>query len=311
VKILFLSILLGNIVFFFWEYRKGAPEIYLPISIENKAVNDNQQKIFLLSELPAKVVPLEIDSANNKEVSVPEAPFIESKQELLANNDFVGPLNNIEQENIHAEGQNMGFIGPLLVDENIVDDSEKEIEAISITKPEAKIIEPNELLEDDPEPAELNAKTEVLFACYLLREGEYSEQMFATSNKSATFKFELVQQKQQYISSYLVLTLAANSYREAKAWESDIKQQGINELWLFTRGSFKWRISLGLFSTQSKAEKVKASFARRMPRELEVVPSHQTRVVTEVKISGQEKDISLFKGEFSQYFKQESECISK
>jgi len=311
VKFLFLSILLGNIVFFFWEYRKGAPEIYLPTDIERKASNDNQQQIFLLSELPAKVVPLEIDSANNNEVSVPEAPFIEPKQELLANNDFVGPLNNIEQENIHAEGQNMGFIGPLLVDENIVDDSEKEIEAISITKPEAKIIEPNELLEDDPEPAELNAKTEVLFACYLLREGEYSEQMFATSNKSATFKFELVQQKQQYISSYLVLTLAANSYREAKAWESDIKQQGINELWLFTRGSFKWRISLGLFSTQSKAEKVKASFAQRMPRELEVVPSHQTRVVTEVKISGQEKDISLFKGEFSQYFKQESECISK
>jgi len=157
VKFLFLSILLGNIVFFFWEYRKGAPEIYLPTDIERKASNDNQQQIFLLSELPAKVVPLEIDSANNNEVSVPEAPFIEPKQELLANDDFVGPLNKIEQENIHVEGQNMEFIGPLLVDENIVDDSEKEIEAISIAKPEAKIIEPDELLEDDPEPAELNA----------------------------------------------------------------------------------------------------------------------------------------------------------
>ena len=308
MKFLFLSILLGNIVFFFWEYRKGAPEIYLPTDIERKASNDNQQLISVPSELPAKVIPLEIDSANNNEVSVPEAPFIEPKQELLANDDFVGPLNKIEQENIHVEGQNMEFIGPLLVDENIVDDSEKEIEAISIAKPEVKIIEPDELLEDDPEPAELNAKTEVLFACYPLREGEYSEQMFATTNKSETFKFELVKQEQQYISSYLVLTLAANSYQEAKTWEKAIKQQGINELWLFTRGSFKWRISLGLFSAQSKAEKVKSSFAQRMPRELEVVPSHQTRMVTEVKISGQEKDISLFKDEFSQYFKQESEC---
>jgi len=312
VKFLFLSILLGNIVFFFWEYRKGAPEIYLPISIENKAVNDNQQKIFLLSELPAKVVPLEIDTANNSEVSVPdihsEELFIGPKQKLTANGGFVGPLNSIEQENIRVEGQNMGFIGPLLVDENIADDSEKEIEAISITKPEAKIIESNELLEDDPEPAELNVKTEVLFACYPLQDGEYSEQMFATSNKSETFKFELVRQEQQYISSYLVLTLAANSYREAKAWESDIKQQGINEVWLFTRGNFKWRISLGLFSTQSNAEKTKASFSKRMVRELEVVPSHKTRELTEVKISGQEKDISLFKDEFSQYLKQESEC---
>jgi len=308
VKFLFLSILLGNIVFFFWEYRKGAPEIYLPTDIERKASNDNQQQIFLLSELPAKVVPLEVDSANNHEVSVPDAPFIEPKQEFLANNDFIGPLNNIERANIRAEGQNMEFIGPLLLDESVAHRSKKEIEAISIAKPEAKIIELDELLEDDPEPAELNAKTEVLFACYPLREGEYSEQMFVTTNKGETFNFELVQQEQQYISSYLVLTLAANSYQEAKAWEMSIKQQGINELWLFTRGSFKWRISLGLFSTQSKAEKVKASFAQRMPRELEVVPSHQTRVLTAVKISGQEKDISLFKDEFSQYLKQESEC---
>ncbi len=307
MKFLFLSILLGNIVFFFWEYRKGAPEIYLPTNIESKASNENQQ-IFLLSELPAKVVPLEIDSANNNEVNVPEASFIEPKQELLANDDFVGPLNNTEQVNIRAATLNLEFIGPLLLDEGIAHSPPKEIEAISIAKPEAKVIEPDELLEDGPDPAELNAKTEVLFACYPLREGEYSEQMFVTTNKSATFKFEFVQQEQQYISSYLVLTLAANSYQEAKAWEKAIKQQGINEVWLFTRGNFKWRISLGLFSTQSKAEKTKVSFSKQMVRELEVVPSHQTRVLTEVKISGQEKDISLFKDEFSQYFKQESEC---
>jgi len=312
VKFLFLSILLGNIVFFFWEYRKGAPEIYLPTSVENKAVNDNQKKIFLLSELPVKVIPLAIDSANNSEVSVPdihsEELFIGPKQKLTANGDFVGPLNSIEQENIRVADQNMEFIGPLLLDESVAHSPQKEIEAILTAKPETKIIELEELLEDDPESAELNVKTEVLFACYPLQDGEYSKQMFTTSNKSETFKFELVRQKQQYISSYLVLTLAANSYQEAKAWENAIKQQGINEVWLFTRGNFKWRISLGLFSTQSNAEKTKASFSKRMVRELEVVPSHKTRELTEVKISGQEKDISLFKDEFSQYLKQESEC---
>jgi len=309
VKFLFLSILLCNIVFFFWEYRKGAPDIYLPASIESKASNDNQQQIFLLSELPAKVVPLGGDSANNKEISVPEASFIEPKQELLANDDFIGPLNSIEQDNIRAEGQNMEFIGPLLLDESIAHSPQKEIEAIAIAKPEAMIIEPDRLLGADFESAEPSAKTEVLFVCFPLRDGEYSEQMFATTNKSATFKFELVQQEQQYISSYLVLTFAANSYSKARERENTLKQQGISKLWLFTRGDFKWRISLGLFSTQSKAEKVKASFSKRMVRELEVVPSHQIKVVTEIKISGQEKDISLFKDEFSRYFKQESECI--
>ncbi len=274
MKFLFLSILLCNIIFFFWEYRKGAPEIYLPNSIENKLNNDNSSQIFLLSELPVKDISLEGDTVDNSEVSVFE---------------------------IHAKKL---FIGPLLPAENNKDDSE----ALLMAKREAVIIEPNTLLRHNPKLAESNIKAKILSTCYRLQDGEYSEQMFVTSNKSETFKFELVRQEQQHISSYLVLTLAANSYQEAKTWEKSIKQQGINELWLFTRGKFKWRISLGLFSTQSKAEKVKASFARRILRELEVVPSYQTKVQTVVKISGLEKDISLFKDEFFQYFKQESEC---
>jgi hypothetical protein len=274
VRFLFLSILLCNIVFFFWEYRKGAPEIYLPISIENKVSNDNPSQIFLLSELPVKVSSLGGGTAGNSEVNLPE---------------------------IHSEKL---FIGPLLPSENTADDSE----ILNTAKQEAVIIEPDSLLRASAKLVVPSTKAKVSFACYLLQDGEYSEQMFVTSNKSETFKFELVRQEQQHISSYLVLTLAANSYQEAKTWEKSIKQQGINELWLFTRGKFKWRISLGLFSTQSKAEKVKASFTRRISRELEVVPSYQTKVQTEIKISGLEKDISLFKDEFFQYFKQESEC---
>ncbi len=312
MKFLFLSILLVNIVFFFWEYRKGAPEIYFPTNIENTADYDSQQQIFLLSELPAKVVALEIDSSSNNEAIVveinPEEAFIGPKQQVAANNDFVGPLPKKSQSKADIESHADEFIGPLLVDRDIADSPKKEIEAIAIAKSEAKIVEPDIVVDRKSEPAEPSVKTEVLFACYPLQEGEYSEQMFAFTNKSETFKFELVRQEQQYISSYLVLTLAANSYQEAKEWEKAIKQQGISELWLFTRGDFKWRISLGLFSTKSKAEKAKTFFAKRMARELKVVPSHKTKIVTEVKINGQEDDISLFKDEFSQYFKQESEC---
>lgn len=301
MRFLFLSILLCNIVFFFWEYRKGAPEIYLPISSENKVSNDNPSQIFLLSELPVKVSSFLGGAAGNSEVNLPEIHseklLIGPKQTLIANDDFIEPLNNIEQVNTRVADLNLEFIGPLLPSENTADNSE----VLKTAKQEAVIIEPDRLLR-------ASAKAKVSFACYLLQDGEYSERMFATSNKSETFKFELVRQEQQHISSYLVLTLAANSYQEAKTWEKSIKQQGINELWLFTRGKFKWRISLGLFSTQSKAEKVKASFTRRISRELEVVPSYQTKVQTEIKISGLEKDISLFKDEFFQCFKQESEC---
>ncbi|MBE0468468.1 MAG: hypothetical protein IBX55_03045 [Methyloprofundus sp.] len=306
MKFLFLSILLSNIVFFFWEYRKGAPEIYLPKNIESQTSNANPQQIFLLSELPAKITPLDLDSTSNSAVIVPSAntdeSFIEPKQAQAARDNFVGPLNNIVQPDIRAADENIEFIGPLLANETSADSPEKEQDVLTLKQSGTlPLTAATELVEPSEE-------SELLSACYLLQDGEYSKQMFATTNKSEAFKFALVRQEQQYIGSYLVLTLAANSYQEAKTWEKAIKQQGINELWLFTRGKFKWRISLGLFSTPSNAEKMKASFARRMTRQLEVVPSHQTRMVTEIHISGSETDVASFKNEFSRYFKQQSQC---
>lgn len=171
MRFLFLSILLCNIVFFFWEYRKGAPEIYLPISIENKVSNDNPSQIFLLSELPVKVSYLGGGTAGNSEVNLPE---------------------------IHSEKL---FIGPLLPSENTADDSE----ILNTAKQEAVIIEPDSLLRASAKLVVPSTKAKVSFACYLLQDGEYSEQMFVTSNKSETFKFELVRQEQQHISSYLVV----------------------------------------------------------------------------------------------------------
>ncbi len=51
MRIIFLCIILINIIFFIWEYRKGAPEIYLPVHYENNSVSDKYQyKILLLAE---------------------------------------------------------------------------------------------------------------------------------------------------------------------------------------------------------------------------------------------------------------------
>ncbi|MCF7969989.1 MAG: hypothetical protein K9L22_02350 [Methylococcaceae bacterium] len=298
MKFLFLSILLINIVFFFWEQRKGAPEIYFSIDTESNADHEKQKQIFLFSELPPKVALLEIDSVSDDQTIVSE----ENYQELS-----VDPLNNTEPENMSETGQNRKSTPPLPIEREFVDSSNKKI--TEITKQEAKLAEPEAVVFSEPKPANTEVQTETFFACYPLQEGEYSEQMFVTTNKSAIFKFKLVRQEQQYISSYFVLTLAANSYQEAKTWETTIKQQGINDLWLITDGVFKWRISLGVFSTQSNAEKAKASFLTYGVKELEVMPNYKTKAVTEVKVSGQKDDISLFNDEFLRYFKQESQCI--
>ena len=54
VKILFLSVVLINVVFFFLQYRKGAPEIYLPPYYETSTDSaSHTKKISLLSEISA------------------------------------------------------------------------------------------------------------------------------------------------------------------------------------------------------------------------------------------------------------------
>ncbi|TXL05490.1 hypothetical protein BMR07_09465, partial [Methylococcaceae bacterium CS1] len=54
--------LLINIIFFFWEYRKGAPEVYLPPVIEY--AKNNAQKIFLIDK-PTDVQQDKIKSINS------------------------------------------------------------------------------------------------------------------------------------------------------------------------------------------------------------------------------------------------------
>jgi hypothetical protein len=50
VKFIFFLTVLINITFFLWEYRKGAPEVYLPQRLEHSQAD--AQNIILLSNPP-------------------------------------------------------------------------------------------------------------------------------------------------------------------------------------------------------------------------------------------------------------------
>ena len=105
MKILFLCVFLANIVFFIWEFRKGAPEVYLPPSYENSiGIQNHSQKIMLLSELPeAMRRTSEADLNSEKHAQQSEVPsdtevanetLIESKQPVIVNNETGKPSNN-------------------------------------------------------------------------------------------------------------------------------------------------------------------------------------------------------------------------
>ncbi|WP_428354320.1 hypothetical protein [Methyloprofundus sp.] len=112
------------------------------------------------------------------------------------------------------------------------------------------------------------------------------------------------------ISSYLVLTLPTDDLQLAKNRRDILKQQGITDLWMFKKGQFKWRISLGLFSSSDKALFAKQQYAQQTTEELDVVPSWQTHNITQVTISAQQKQkISDFEQSFANFIDKDANCL--
>ncbi|TXL05489.1 hypothetical protein BMR07_09460, partial [Methylococcaceae bacterium CS1] len=135
------------------------------------------------------------------------------------------------------------------------------------------------------------AHVKILTTCYQLLNSEYKQELLSQTNLESGYTMSFTEQEVPYISNYLVLTLAAESIQQAEKRQEEIKQQGISDLWVFKQGKFKWRISLGLFSTLEKAEFAKEQYAQQITQSLAVVSSWQTHTVTQVTINAQQNEI--------------------
>ena len=347
VKILFLCVFLVNIVFFLWEYRKGAPEIYLPPSYENSiGLASYAEKIILLSETPE--VKMRAGEANSREMRAQQSEaqsvteidseilLIESEQKVIAKDEAVempdskilagSNLNETLTKDIkltEEESSQSNFdMRPISV-QNVFESVVKKNPAEQINSDSTQTKEKSELdslietnsvgVSDEQGDIESSNTSQGLnlpiVACYRLKTGEYTQNTFAQETEESDFTLELFEQQIRDINSYLVLTSVALSYQEAVNREQDIKQQGIDDLWLFRQGQFKWRISLGLFSGIEQANKAIELFSKQTDKVLEVVPSYLTTNITVVKISAQEEQkINTFEQKYSMIVDQKIEC---
>jgi len=399
VKFLFLFILLINSSFFLWEYRKGAPEIYLPHRFEdNKPAQVGANKIVLVSELAdtreERVVIAGLGSIGAvtevAEVLVagPRQPvlspdndeggFAAQENQGFEEDDFVGPLPNPAGSSSETSGsaddntgprqpilspdndesgsvaqENQGFeeddfVGPLY---KIVEASElllhkgtdfmgplpnpagSSFETSSSTDNKQGHSEPNSkiVLQQRPEPEAIsqlvppgqskvdqtvvNIKEipeeikvpEPVRVCYLLQNSEDKSVM---ASQSGDYLLTFIDREQTYIRSYLVLTSVASSLKGAKLKEQGMRQQGLNDLWLFRSGEFKWRISLGLFRSKRKALRAQRTYAPRTTEVLTVVPNYKIKILAEVVTNIQEDNIADFEEQFSLYLDKSGECES-
>ncbi|NOQ13073.1 MAG: hypothetical protein GQ583_01150 [Methyloprofundus sp.] len=348
MKLFCLFILLINISFFFWEYRKGAPEIYQPQEVTAYVSRGHDtEQIFLLSELPP-------EEKNTIQVAVTTQRQEVATEELTLAADFALDVNDLKVQSIdNDEGLLLSsslaelkiadalstylaqeFIPPVheqfesVIDKNykqkiVVDEPPESIDELrvknAISGQQASFIGPpaptsplttTTLAQQDDIAEKPTSGLVQNTACYILQKSKYKQEMQTLVNSDSNFKLKFIDQEQEYISSYLVLTSAADSLQQAKQQASSIQQQGIEELWLFRQGEFKWRISLGLFSSKAKAVKARKNYAQQITQVLNIVPSIRKKKNIIVNVTTAKAFMTDFESEFSVFIDKKISCTS-
>lgn len=298
MKFVFFLTLFINITFFLWEYRKGAPDIYLPPAY--KYSENDAQKIVLLS-IPPEILKQSIkiaDTGLGQPVVRPE-----NQASTDVEGAFVGPV--YQQSDVIQEQE---LVGPVVEQSTNLSDprinSEKqqlEADAVLETSGESPHIKTVKDINNVPEP---------FIACYQLNQTATEKEFISSGDIEQTYTLAFTEEDVPYISNYLVLTLPVETIQQAKIRQETLKQEGISDLWMFKKGKFKWRISLGLFSSPEKAEFAKEQYTRQTTESLDVVPSWQMQTVTQLTISTlQKKQISGFEKKFSYLLAKEVDCF--
>ncbi len=279
MKFVFFLTLLVNIIFFLWEYRKGAPSVYLPPPFEYSA--SDAQQILLLTEAPEMTHqatdPAVIDKKSREEHVTPATSeaFVEMAE--LPTPDQ--PKLPETESHVRIEHE---FVG-LVQQHEIVPQSSNPFKLERKTETQQLVTgSAQENLENNTEKktaiGTIGASS-TLIACYHLNPGAAEKDFISQIANGQNYNLTFTEQEVPFISNYLVLTLAGDTLQQARQREQILKQQGINDLWMFKSGKFKWRISLGLFSSPKNAESAKELYARQTSEYLEVVPSWQNQLV--------------------------------
>lgn len=285
MKVVFFFILLVNIIFFFWEYRKGAPAIYLPPVTE--ATTFKADKIILLKSVPQKQATLASTRESNQSFPIiePEEQGASTNLAVIARSEH-SDSDQVTPANTLTVGFNE-FVGPLNTESTSTLQQTAPLPVTGPTQPKGTVK-----------------------ACFQLKKPSYKQKLLSRNSKQLDYELSFSELNSPFISNYLVLTLPSDSLQQALQLQDALKQQGISDLWLFRQGKFKWQISLGLFSSSKKATYAKEQYSKKIAQPIIVSPSIQNRAVIQVTISAKQKEIiSGFEKQFSRYLNKQVDCV--
>lgn len=284
MKLLALLLIILNITFFLWQYHSGAISLEHDVLIDTA---DTGQQITLISELN--------DSSSVKQAQsgllwcAAGTAIEQSIRSAIFVSDFsLAPSSGARSGLLLAEWLDVHFVlhqmaqtrpkeSPAIIAFN--DDS------IALTKetqtPSSKTSisdETNRHASQELERTELDAANGLLVKkqeiaskknkvessmCY--EAGPFDTiQQFYRWRKQTGINFasiKSVSREDQKISDYMVYLPAGETYEQSLANVELLKQKGITDYWLFRKGEVKGDISLGVFSSEIRAETFKKQLA--------------------------------------------------
>ncbi|CCE23606.1 hypothetical protein [Methylotuvimicrobium alcaliphilum] len=283
MKLLALLLIILNITFFLWQYHSGAISLERDVLIDT---TDTGQQITLISELN--------DSSSLKQAQsgllwcAAGTAIEQSIRGAIFVSDFsLAPSSGARSGLLLAEWLDMHFVShqtsltrpkesPSILAFN--DDSTALTKA---TPTPAKTSIPDEIhrhASQELERAEFDTVNELLIKkqamvpkknrvessmCYEAGPFDTMQQFYSwrkqTGINSASIKS--VSREEQKISDYMVYLPAGETYEQSLANVELLKQKGITDYWLFRKGEAKGDISLGVFSSEIRAETFKKQLA--------------------------------------------------
>ena len=210
----------------------------------------------------------------NEESGAESKPTVEESEAIPLANKSEILLTELDIEKIKTEAENLpAELGiempePLIILETT---DKQDIENKLALIPEEIVIEP-----ELGKVAALEQKE----LCF-----DISEQALEPIQEQIkAYQFAVINQSEQAINYYFLLTKRSQSLALMKSNAQSIKQKGL-DTWMIEKGEFSQRISLGVFSNPQNVKNAKIAYMKKIGQALEIIPQYKNKEKKYLKIT--------------------------
>ncbi|MEF3075588.1 hypothetical protein V2P20_11185 [Methylobacter sp. Wu1] len=259
MKFFLFLVALANVGLFMWEYKQGAFEPSADIAEQY----DSQESILLVSELKnvqqaQASGPKPDTAADPKKTPAAAVPSVSLKGLEAPDNNLLAeqlspPMDKLAVDSGLSAGNSAARpIEQKKAEKALPESAHADKEKSGQPRPESKPVQP---IIAAAEKTQGSGAASEPASCY-------EAGPFANGNAYQLWKRELNAPKEaikslsrdgEVVSDYLVYYPAAETRQQAEANLKMIKDKGINDLWLLTKGKDNGLISLGVFKNESRA----------------------------------------------------------